>query len=146
MFPGRGYGNLSPKEKNDVRLSQRLQYLWRNENDLGKVFSTSCMKEVRTRTRDPVRPCSQCLSLLKNKNFKQALKKEQPNNKNMKFMPKAWRDEKAAAKWGHITGLKPIMEAHQKARLYLLDLLQSHCLSIGSQSALPPIRLWGYQW
>lgn len=86
IYPGRLYSDLTPDEKLEVRAAQRLQLRWRNEDDLGKVYSTSCEKIFQARTRDPSTPCSKCHALLRNKAFIQANTRPPPDNKNLKFV------------------------------------------------------------
>jgi hypothetical protein len=69
IFPGQGYSNLSDAEENDIWVSQQLLFLWQNEDNLGRVYSTSCDKEFHLHTHNPLSPYPNCVSLLISKNF-----------------------------------------------------------------------------
>jgi hypothetical protein len=45
IFPKREYRSLSDRQKNEVRSAQRLQYRWRNQANLQKIFSTTCLPQ-----------------------------------------------------------------------------------------------------
>jgi hypothetical protein len=117
IFPKKDFTALSDRQKLEVRAAQRHKYQWHNHADLKKVYSASCCKNVQVRPNDTVSPCSKCLQLLQNKNFKQSLSKERPEDKNYKFMPRTYLDEKMLEQYGLITGLKPIIDAHRKVSL-----------------------------
>jgi hypothetical protein len=117
IFPKKDFTSLSDRRKLEIQSAQCLEYQWHNHADFKKVYSASCCKNVQVQPNDTVPPCSKCLQLLQNKNFKQALLKERPEDKNYKFMPRTYLNEKTLEQYGLITGLKPIINAHRKVSL-----------------------------
>jgi hypothetical protein len=119
MYLGKEFASLPDDQQLEVRAAQRATHLWHNEHDLLRIYSTSCQKMVRFRDGNPIgtpltSSCVDCMALLQNKNFKIALARNRPDDKNYKFLNKVYRNESTAALYGRITGLKTIMDAHAK--------------------------------
>ena len=118
---GKPFYKLSQKRKNQVLLTQMHEWKWRNDHTNEAIFSTQCAKEAiipeplskLKNSTTPVQkpqPCGQCKSLLRFKNFKNALNVSQPSDENYKYLNKRYRNENLAALYGRCTGLREIFE------------------------------------
>jgi hypothetical protein len=112
----KSFSKLSLDRQKKVRSSQQAQLQWYNEAEFGRIFSSTCMK-ISGASSYLRGPCSECLALLNDKNFRQALSKPIPQPENVKFMPKYWIDIKAVEFWGDIHGIQPLIEAYDKVWL-----------------------------
>ncbi|KAL0572455.1 Methionine--tRNA ligase, mitochondrial [Marasmius crinis-equi] len=99
------FRRLKQNRKHLVRLAQRDTWLWRNEHELGAVFSTSCAKNVTSGST-----CFQCLALKRKKKFKNAAGLPVPDDAKRKFVPRVFRQEKLMALFSRYTGLKGLFE------------------------------------
>jgi hypothetical protein len=121
LFPGAAYLSLSDRQKNEVRSAQRQRYRWKNHADLGKIFSATCCNTVRVRREmHPVPACADCLALVSDKAFKQALSIPLPVDENRKYTPKALIDRAAIDRYGVISGLKDLIDANENVSQFTL--------------------------
>jgi hypothetical protein len=103
--------NLDEQRRNAVLRMEANRYLWVNHRHLGAVFSTACEGEVMVSSvdEDPS-PCSKCESLLHLHAFQVQLNRPMPAEKNMKFVPKIYRDEALGSLYLQIKGVRELVE------------------------------------
>lgn len=119
---GKKYRNLSKSRKQQVKMAQRHEWLWRNHHTEGTVYSTKCTKEAAMAEGQyntsstsggscpQLFPCKNCTALLKLKAFKNVLQKPRPEDKNYKYTNIEYHNEKLASLFGRCTGLREIIE------------------------------------
>ncbi|KAJ3760769.1 hypothetical protein EV360DRAFT_39135 [Lentinula raphanica] len=77
--------------KEEIRLKEWALSQWVNRHDLNAVFSKNCLGTITIQPSGrPV--CANCLTVPKIKIFQNALKRTAPENKNMKFTPREFRN------------------------------------------------------
>ncbi|KAJ3717194.1 hypothetical protein C8R42DRAFT_588015 [Lentinula raphanica] len=77
--------------KEEIRLKEWALSQWVNRHDLNAVFSKNCLGTITIQpSGGPV--CANCLTVPKIKIFQNALKRTAPENKNMKFTPREFRN------------------------------------------------------
>ncbi|KAF7973318.1 hypothetical protein HWV62_15563 [Athelia sp. TMB] len=132
MYPMREFTSLTDREKRDVRAAQRVRHRWRIFSDEHKVYASACSQDVRMRKgQKPVPPCSECEALLSDKSFKNALAVTTKPPENLKFTPKALASRATIEKYGRMSGLEAIIDAHEKnprnpCILYAKNVLDGH--------------------
>jgi hypothetical protein len=121
---GKKYRNLSRSRKQQVKMAQHHEWLWRNHHTEGTLYSTKCTKEAAsavpvardntsssTSSSDPqLLPCKNCNALFELKAFKNILHKPQPDDKNYKYTNIEYHNERMASLFGRCTGLREIIE------------------------------------
>jgi hypothetical protein len=120
---GKKYRKLSRSRKQQVKMTQHHEWLWRNDHTEGAVYSTKCTKkaEVQNNTgsgpssstshsNPHLLPCKNCTDLLKLKTFKNILRIPRPADENYKHINIEYRNEKLASLFGRCKGLREIME------------------------------------
>lgn len=121
---GKKYIQLSPKRKIQVKTTQRHDWAWRNEHDMGKVFSKMCTKIASTPLPAPLyaenssmastdpqpEPCLACRTVLMSKAFKNACSVPRPDDDNYKYINFEYRSSRLAALMGRCLQLREIIE------------------------------------
>jgi hypothetical protein len=107
---GKKYKRLSESQKSQVKITQKHEWLWRNNANAERVFSTACQGHAGGSVGSP-QPCFQCPLLLKNKKFKNVLQVPQPPDKNYKCINHEYRNKALVELYGHCVDLHAIMEA-----------------------------------
>ncbi|KAJ7852261.1 hypothetical protein B0H13DRAFT_1453529, partial [Mycena leptocephala] len=80
---GKFFAKLGNRKKQIISDTQHREHRWRNDHSNLRVFSTRCRKEVISRLPGSrTLPCSECSSLLGLKNFKQAIRRPAPDDKD----------------------------------------------------------------
>ncbi|KAK6966380.1 hypothetical protein R3P38DRAFT_2816382 [Favolaschia claudopus] len=101
---------LSSGRQEEVRDRQYHEQKWRNDHARLRVFSTSCDKTVPAR-KPRTLPCPPCTSLLNNRAFKRALKKQGPSHPdNYIFTNHLFRNPILGELYGRCAGLREIIE------------------------------------
>ena len=91
-------------------MAQRHDWVWRNDTEAGRVFSTTCCGKAASPAAKP-EPCLACFLLFNNKQFKNALQKPTPPDENYKFVNHEYRNKSLAVLYGRSVDLRPIIEA-----------------------------------
>ena len=113
---GKKYRYLSKSRKQQVKMAQRHEWLWRNHHTEEAVYSTKCTKEAEVRYKSSpssnphLLPCKNCNNLFKLKAFKNILHIPRPADENYKYVNIEYRNEKLASLFGCCKGLREIME------------------------------------
>lgn len=110
MF-GITWSQLTRKQQASVIRKETTLYAWRNQRSLGAVFSTSCADNVSVRslTVEP-EPCFSCTRLRALSSFRTQLLRPMPDDANMKYVPKSWRDETLGNLYLKYHGLRNLVE------------------------------------
>jgi len=114
---GKKYRRLSKSRKAQVKIAQKQDWAWKNDADMGRVFSTSCLAKAACHSGKP-EACMHCLALLKNKQFKNALHVPTPPDENYKYVNHEYRNKALALLYGKCTDLRGIMEAEVSVCAY----------------------------
>jgi hypothetical protein len=113
LFQGKQFTFLSDRQKNEVRSAQRQRYRWHNHADLQKIFSATCCQTIKVQQgTEPLPACASCAALLWDKTFKSALSVPLPCPEDLKYMPKVLVDQSAIDRFGYMSGLKDLIDAH----------------------------------
>jgi hypothetical protein len=102
---------LDGKRRKVVLRMERKLYKWMNYRHLGAVYSTACEGEVMVSGIDvEPQPCRICQSLLHLHTFQVQLNRPMPTEKNMKYVPKIYRDEALGSLYLKIKGVRELVE------------------------------------
>jgi hypothetical protein len=123
------YSLLSSPRKIQVKTAQSHEWKWRNYHEMGKVYSTSCTKSASNTVPKAhgeaddsnvnLMPCHQCSQVRSSKLFRQAAEVPLPADKNYRFINKEYQNNKLALMYGHIKGLRSIMDDPVSSNLNL---------------------------
>jgi hypothetical protein len=120
---GKKFRRLSKARKVQVKVAQKHDWLWRNDVDASRVFSTTCCGNAGGPSSEP-QPCAACLSLLKNKQFKNTLQVPTPPDKHYKYVNHEYRNKSLAVLFGRCVDLRSIIEADVSGQtIALVDIL-----------------------
>lgn len=114
------YRKLSKTRKKEVLDVQMHEHRWVNDHFNERVFSHSCLKSVSgiDSFGDRVHPCSSCGFLLGDAQFKRALNKPPPKDRNIKYINKRWLpSDKLISLYARVVGLKEIIEESVSSEL-----------------------------
>lgn len=129
LYPMREFRNLTTRQKQEVRVAQRMRHRWKIFDDENTVFASACKGEVRiTFGQNPasIAPCSECEALLRDKGFKNALALPIVHPDNLKFTPKSLIGRAAIEKYGRISGLEVIINANDKVTVISINLISTY--------------------
>jgi hypothetical protein len=122
---GKKYRKLSRSRKQQVKMAQHHEWLWRNDHTEGAVYSTKCTKKAgseahnntgsgpsssTSHSNSHLLPCRNCNDLLKLKTFKNIVRKPRPADENYKHINIEYRNETLASLFGRCKGLREIIE------------------------------------
>ncbi|KAF5341928.1 hypothetical protein D9611_001095 [Ephemerocybe angulata] len=107
----RMFSELREKQKDEVLDTQFHEQKWKNDHYKVRVFSASCEKHVQIVNDKRPHPCVQCSAVLKSKPFRNAIGKPNPEAKNKKHTPYAFRNELLGKLYAEVEGLQDIFEA-----------------------------------
>ncbi|KAI0682051.1 hypothetical protein BC835DRAFT_1424926 [Cytidiella melzeri] len=103
------WSTLSLTQKKAVQQQEYSLYRWRNLRHIGTVFSSECLLNTTVSTlSDEPPPCSACQELLRLRGFQVQLQRPMPAEKNLKFVPKMYRDEDVGALYLQYHGLRAL--------------------------------------
>ncbi|KAF5320335.1 hypothetical protein D9611_011267 [Ephemerocybe angulata] len=105
------FSELKEGQKDVVLDTQYHEHKWKNDHYKVRVFSASCEKEVQIVNDKRPHPCAQCNVVFKSKAFKTAIGKPNPEAKNKKHTPYAFRNELLGKLYAEVEGLQDIFEA-----------------------------------
>jgi hypothetical protein len=100
------------KSKKTVVDIQMHEWKWRNDHENLRVYSTSCQKDVPDRSTNAKRPkpCSSCITVLRSRPFKTAIRIPIPSDENYKFVNSRFRNKLLGNIFGRTIGVKNIIE------------------------------------
>ncbi|KAJ7712478.1 hypothetical protein B0H14DRAFT_3018370 [Mycena olivaceomarginata] len=107
---GKLFSMLNKVKRKLVSDTQVHEHRWRNDHSNLRIFSTRCKKEVGSSFASRPLPCSECSSLLGLKNFKQAIRRPAPDDKNYIYVNDKYRNQLLGEIYGRAIGLKEIIE------------------------------------
>lgn len=111
---GRRYGKLFSKlsmhRQVQVLDAQTHQHKWRNHHEQHRIFSTRCKREVKGQI-GKILPCSRCIGLLSNNQFKRALRVPIPHDNRYIYVNMRYRNKTLGHLYARIIGLRAIVEA-----------------------------------
>lgn len=135
--PDARWSELSEKQQRMVLRREKVLALWRNAHDIEAVFSTQCEGTVYAGGDGDPPPCEICQGLHKLHLFLVAIRRPLPTEKNMKFVPKAYRCSQLGEIYLKYAGVRELME---KVRLWLpLFILTTHCHLGGREIAMAKV-------
>ncbi|KAJ3513597.1 hypothetical protein NMY22_g14994 [Coprinellus aureogranulatus] len=108
--PDARWSELSKKRQRMVVRREKVLALWRNAHDIEAVFSTQCESTVYAGGEADPPPCEACHALHKLHTFQVAIRRPMPLEKNMKFVPKAYRCSQLGEIYLRYTGVRELME------------------------------------
>jgi hypothetical protein len=123
---GKRFIKLSTCRRAQVKLTQKHKWLWRNDQDLERVYSVDCQKVASVVQLQPA-PCHKCRALLQKKRFQNALNVSQPLDQNYKYVNHEYRNKKLAILFGLSTDLCPLIEGDVRV-LFMFSNLTCHSL------------------
>lgn len=124
---GKRFVKLSTRRKAQVKLAQKHEWLWRNDQDAERVHSIDCQKVART-VKSETAPCSNCQVLLQKRRFQNALNVSQPLDQNYKYVNHEYRNKKLAILFGRSADLRPLIEGDVRFS-FMLTYLNSRLTS-----------------
>ncbi|KAJ7716107.1 hypothetical protein DFH07DRAFT_682571, partial [Mycena maculata] len=83
---------------------------WKVGRSVGAVFSTNCHRDILTLEGNDPEPCSACKKLLSLHAFQVAIRRQIPDDKKMKFVPKAYRDPDLGQIYLKYHGVRELVE------------------------------------
>jgi len=105
------FSSLSNKKHRQTVIDKQMhEWKWRNDHSNLRVHSTSCLKDVPSRTPNPPKPCSPCLSLLRSKTFQNAIRREPPLDKNYVHVNHRFRNSTLGEIYARTVGVREIIE------------------------------------
>ena len=116
LYPSQGlkFRDLSPEDQESVRLKQLHRQTWKNvrSNGMFAVFSRVCLTIVEDRRRalseHPL--CEQCDEVFNSKTFKNTLNVKMPEDENMKYVNKVYRNVTLGKLYAKTAGLQALVK------------------------------------
>ncbi len=117
---GKVYKLLNQKRKQQVRLTRRHEWRWRNEHGLGRVYAVgTCEKTVAVHAGEEPSPCRGCLDILHCKAFKRLANVPIPPDNDRACNNEEYKNGKLVELYGKFTGLSEILEHPVSHTLWL---------------------------
>ncbi|EIN13182.1 hypothetical protein PUNSTDRAFT_56266, partial [Punctularia strigosozonata HHB-11173 SS5] len=105
---------LTSTEQDVVRDVRGHEERWRNKREQGRVYHVECKKNVESPADGGagkrVLPCERCNSLLKDGQFRRAIKVPVPNDANYKYTNKKYTHEGLVSIYARVKGLRELIE------------------------------------
>ncbi|KAF9076318.1 hypothetical protein BDP27DRAFT_1142552, partial [Rhodocollybia butyracea] len=99
-------------EKNEVRDTQQHEHRWQNDHRNLRVFSTQCTNiSPTTQINERQLPCMDCTSLLKLREFRNALRVAMPSNENYQHLNKEYHNEILGEQYAKVKGMSELLNA-----------------------------------
>lgn len=105
------YTFLSDVHKKMVIRREETLFQWRNNRNIGAVFSTKCNQDVLTAPSKAPLPCSACRDLLRLHTFQVVLLRPTPPDSMMKFTPANRRDPELGDIYLKVKGVHDLVES-----------------------------------
>ncbi|KAJ3516574.1 hypothetical protein NLJ89_g1045 [Agrocybe chaxingu] len=125
---GTAYGSLSAAQKEFIDLKQHKTHRWRIDHAHGRIYAigiSPCSGVGVIRTSDSVKvanmqkehpcPCSECNSLLSIREFKNAIQRAVPTDKNRAFVPDRHQNVNLGKLHMKTLGLQKLLDDHEEA-------------------------------
>ena len=97
-------------EQKMVLRREELSQLWKISHPTSAIFSSACEVTVYGSPSGPPRPCSECDGLYKVHKFLVAINRPMPNEENMKYVPKAYRNPELGTIYLEYKGVRELVE------------------------------------
>ncbi len=105
------FSNLSGKKQRQQVLDKQInEWKWKNDHMHSRVHSTGCLKEVPSRFENPPKPCSPCLALLRDRGFRNTIRKKAPSDKNYIHINHRFRNPVIGKIYARTLGVKELVE------------------------------------
>ncbi|KAH9849428.1 hypothetical protein C2E23DRAFT_737305, partial [Lenzites betulinus] len=105
------WGDLQHEERRMVLRSEAKRFQWCNLRSVSAVYSTRCDGHVWVADIQVVpEPCPQCLSLLHLALFRTQLNRQMPDEHDMKYTPKLYRNKELGELYLKYLGLRELLE------------------------------------
>jgi len=121
MF-GKALGDLDKDELSVVCRTEATEFQWLNFREQKLIHSSACLKKIPPR-QDPTLPCSQCMVVVKNQIFKNALHRPLPKPENLKFTPQAHRATLTGEQYAKTVGVYDLVCKASNVSFFLT----AHC-------------------
>jgi len=121
--------DLSAGQQKMVLRREELSQLWKISRPTSSIFSSACEVTVHGSPSAPPRPCSECDGLYKVHKFLVAINRPMPNEENMKYVPKAYRNPELGTIYLKYKGVRELVEKvcnSYHSQLFNLDSV-CHC-------------------
>lgn len=117
--------SLTLTQQRMVLRREELQYKWLNQRSTHAIFSSSCLQNIPGTSEDNIIPCLECNALWKLPTFRTILRRKTPDEKNMKYVPKAYRCPELGTIYLKYHGVRDLMEkvCYNTSFVYLLKSL-----------------------
>ena len=102
------WGDLSEHQQLRVERIEATEFCWLNFREQGFILSMTCLKT--SLTEDPAQPCRECLNLLKNKVFKNALRQKLPKEENLQYTPLVYCARMTGEQYTKMVGMYNIVQ------------------------------------
>jgi hypothetical protein len=113
LFPGRKYKRLKPDEQEQVKLAQLHGQKFVKIDTQRAVFSKTCLKSIDAASVPRGTPfpsiCNKCRDVLRDRQFRQALRRSVPLPENFRFNNKQYRNETAGHLFAKCSQLQEIL-------------------------------------
>jgi len=101
------WADLNRRQQLRVERIEATEFCWLNFREQGLILSTMCLKTLLT--EDPTQPCGECSNLLKNKVFKNALRRKLPKEENLRYTPLTYRAKMTGEQYTKMVGVYDIV-------------------------------------
>jgi len=113
LFKSKGevlWKDLSARQQKMVLRREELTQLWKISRSTSSIFSSACEVTVHGSASAPLRPCSECDGLYKVHKFLVAINRPMPNEEDMKYVPKAYRNPELGTIYLKYKGVRELVE------------------------------------
>ncbi|KAL5536122.1 MARS2_3 [Sanghuangporus sanghuang] len=117
---GRTYSELDGDQKKEVDQLQESSWFWLISHRFNSVFSVLCKKHVTLRSSEIPEEvqkntaCGQCLNLLHNKNFRQALRVPEPPASKVKYINVVYQNTPLGKRLAQCKGVDGLFTSDDK--------------------------------
>jgi len=102
--------DLSAQQQKMVLRREELSQLWKISRPTRSIFSLACEVTVHGSASAPPRPCSECDDLYKVHMFLVAIHRPMPDEENMKYVPKSYRNPDLGTIYLKYKGVRELVE------------------------------------
>ena len=102
--------DLTAGQQKMVLRQEELSQLWKISYPTSSIFSSACEVTLYGPSSGPPCPCSECDGLYKVHKFLVAINQPMPNEENMKYVPKAYRNPELGTIYLKYKGVRELIE------------------------------------
>ncbi|KAI0076105.1 hypothetical protein K474DRAFT_1579795, partial [Panus rudis PR-1116 ss-1] len=123
------YADLSVKKQRRIRRIQMTELKWRYDHEMLRVYSTNCRTTVSLKVPIDATPnddeliCAPCMSVLKEKGFKNTLRVPLKNENNLIYTNQIYLHEGLVQYYARVKGLQGIFQAQKPLVHYVSGVL-----------------------